>query len=204
MSEKVMTPEEFKNQILALQDMYESPGIFYEEADNLMSALLESLGYGEGIKLKFSIMERNEMRDEVLKFIGDFAGYDKLPEYNWEVIRKKFRAGYCYYFAHMLRNAFERGEVCWAAPFSHVVWVDTDGTPYDIEGEYKGEAFYFIPEGTIELSYELGLTKTSMAEFKHIGHEYHSTKEDLINLMKSYCKGNGIEYDKRAEKYLKG
>lgn len=149
-------------------------------------------------------MQRNGMTNQVLKFIGDFAGYDKLPEYDWEVIRKKFRAGYCYYFAHMLRNAFDRGEVCWAAPFSHIVWVDTDGTPYDIEGEYKGEAFYFISEGLIELYHDLGLTNTSMNEFKHIGHDYHSTKEDLIDLMRKYCKAKEIEYDKRVEKYLKG
>lgn len=40
---------------------------------------------------------------------------------------------------------FGRGEVCWAAPFGHFIWLDNE-TPYDIEGVYYGESLYFIPE----------------------------------------------------------
>lgn len=48
----IMTPEEFKNRMIELQEMHhQSPSIFHEEADNLMSTLLESLGYGEGVEI---------------------------------------------------------------------------------------------------------------------------------------------------------
>ena len=50
------------------------------------------------------------------------------------------------HFAHMLKTVFERGEVCWAAPFSHFCFVDSDGKAYDGGGRYKGETLYMIPE----------------------------------------------------------
>lgn len=80
--------------------------------------------------------------ETVLTFIATFltaAGTDQT-----EVIQKTFRAGYCYYFALMLHDAFPDGEICWAAPFGHIVYVK-DKIPYDIEGVYEGEAEMFIP-----------------------------------------------------------
>lgn len=69
---------------------------------------------------------------EVLNFINDI--YDSQPKENGEAIRRLFHSGYCYYFANMLKIAFGRGTVCLAYPFGHVVWLDTDGIAYDIEG----------------------------------------------------------------------
>ena len=69
---------------------------------------------------------------EVLNFINDI--YDSQPEENSEAIRHLFHCGYCYYFASMLKTAFGRGTICLAYPFGHIVWLDTDGIPYDIEG----------------------------------------------------------------------
>lgn len=82
----------------------------------------------------------------VLRFITDFACCSARTFEGYEILRSTFRAGYCWYFAHMLKLAFGRGEVCWAAPFSHFVWVDADGTPYDVEGVNFGEQIYHIPE----------------------------------------------------------
>lgn len=82
----------------------------------------------------------------VLEFITDFACHAAKSEAQYEVLRSTFRAGYCWYFAHMLKLAFGRGEVCWAAPFGHFVWVDTNGVPYDVEGVNFGEQEYHIPE----------------------------------------------------------
>lgn len=53
------------------------------------------------------------------------------------IIHDLFRAGFCYYFAKMLENAFPGGEVCWAAPYSHIVY-NYNGICYDIEGIYMG------------------------------------------------------------------
>lgn len=64
---------------------------------------------------------------QVLSFIDDFREDDKS-------IRQKFCAGYCYYFAVMLKDAFHRGEICWCAPLGHICWVDDNGVPYDIDG----------------------------------------------------------------------
>lgn len=70
--------------------------------------------------------------NEVLDFINDI--YNSQPEENGEAIRALFHNGYCYYFAQMLKMAFNRGIVCLAYPFGHIVWLDDDGKAYDIEG----------------------------------------------------------------------
>lgn len=98
----------------------------------------------------------------VLSFIADFM-YWGVPEVSLkdsaESIRSTFRVGFCYYFALMLRVAFCRGTVCWAAPFSHIVWVDDNNIPYDIEGVNCSECDYYIP---IEYLGE------SISSFKHV------------------------------------
>lgn len=98
----------------------------------------------------------------VLQFIADFL-YHGVPDLSLEdsaeSIRSTFRAGYCYYFAIILKEAFGRGHICWAAPFSHIVWVDINGVPYDIEGVNCSECDYYIP-----IEY-LG---DSISSFKHI------------------------------------
>lgn len=71
--------------------------------------------------------------EQVLQFVYDFRTMQK-SEAAEDAIYTQFESGYCYYFAHMLKLAFKRGEVCWAAPYGHMVWVDDDGIPYDIFG----------------------------------------------------------------------
>lgn len=136
---------------------------------------------------------------EVLGFIERFiehAGWrDMIRDYAYDTVRWLFRTGYCWHFAVMLHAAFERGKICWAAPFGHVVWVDEDGLPYDIEGLYSGEAFWFIP---IEYLGE------SVEEFKHIRCDCdHMSKDGLIDIMKKYCADAGLDYDPKVEEYLK-
>ena len=113
-----------------------------------------------------------------------------------ERTRSHYRSGYCWHFAHLLKNVFNRGEV-WAAPFSHIVFVDTDNTPYDIEGIYNGDAFWFIPEKYLG-KYNIG--------FKHINEQsdkkYAPTRSALIKIMKKYCRRNRIKYDKSVEVYF--
>ena len=70
---------------------------------------------------------------DVVTFIADilYDGRNKDGS-----IRSFFRAGYCYYFAAMLKDAFGRGTLCVAEPYGHIVWMDEDGCAYDIEGPY--------------------------------------------------------------------
>lgn len=108
---------------------------------------------------------------EVLRFIYDFSlkqGYGEAEE----VLYQQFASGYCYYFAHMLQTAFNRGEVCWAAPYGHIVWVDENGIPYDISGVNESETNDYIPE------YMMGDT---ILDFKHIASKAHNTSDQEIS-----------------------
>ena len=141
---------------------------------------------------------------DVDHFIDEFMGGQFSNEYDQEFLRSKFRSGYCYYFAHILQLAFSRGLVCWTAPFGHFVWLDTNKkaneitvnevlntNAYDIEGRYRiedTEAFYLIPEKY--------LTKKHISEFLHTKPQYKpTTKDDLIKVVKKYCKTTGVPYD---------
>ena len=112
---------------------------------------------------------------EVLEFISQF--YNKFTG-DEDSLRMQFRAGYCWHFAHMLKATFDRGEVCWAAPFGHFVWCDTDGTPYDVEGLYCGEASCFVPESYMG---------NALLDFKHIpGKGFNASISDLESILNRY------------------
>lgn len=118
---------------------------------------------------------------------------------NMCLFAKHYRSGYCWHFAHTLQTVFDRGEVCWAAPFGHMVWLDDDGTPYDIEGKYQGEYFYLIPESYLlpyrhELMHIRGIQPSAFPV---------SSKEDLIAIVKQYCHDTGETYDPDIEKYFR-
>lgn len=111
--------------------------------------------------------------EEVLRFIYDFSvkqGYGEAEK----VLYQQFISGYCYYFACMLKAAFNRGEVCWAAPYGHIVWVDENDIPYDISGVNKSETDDYIPE------YMMGDT---ILDFKHIAGRVHNTSDQEIAKM---------------------
>ena len=114
---------------------------------------------------------------DVLEFIASIL-YHGVPEIELkdsaESIRSTFRAGYCYYFALMLKDAFNRGCICWAAPFSHIVWMDINSIPYDVEGVYSGEAECFIPISYLD---------EELWSFKHVPNTGGSVRkaDDIIN-----------------------
>lgn len=140
----------------------------------------------------------SEPRNDVEMFINEFMECSAITEDEQEVIRSLFRAGYCYYFAHLLENAFNRGTVVWAAPFGHICWQDVDGKVYDIEGEYDGEAYYMIPEKFMEDKYP-GI----MLDFKHLPNlSYGANVQTLISIMKDFCKEQNIWYDTNVERLL--
>lgn len=113
----------------------------------------------------------------ILQFIETFRrGTGNKPD-NQKIIRTLFLAGYCYYFAIMLKDAFPEGEICWAAPFGHIVFVQ-NGIPYDIEGVYCGEADAFIPV------WYMGET---INDFRHVpGVECNATEHQIAQIMVKY------------------
>lgn len=70
-----------------------------------------------------------DARPDVLGFIYDFSSRSSD-------LYEVFVNGYCFYFANMLREAFNGGDVCWSVGRGHVVWVDDNDVAYDISGVY--------------------------------------------------------------------
>ena len=127
-----------------------------------------------------------EANKDVIDFIVDFNWHNGESSIMQEVIRRQFRAGYCYYFAVILKEAFERGLVCWCAPFGHLCWVDDDGIPYDIEGVCETECDYYIPVEYIS---------EGLADFKHVpGKEFGATKEYIEDAIKRYEKDHNNNF----------
>lgn len=146
-------------------------------------------------QMKRTIESVPDVDKQVLTFIKIFVTHKATTEKEYEIIRSTFRAGYCWHFAHMLKTTFNRGEVCWAAPFGHFVWVDNN-IPYDIEGVYVGESFYFIPE-----SY-LGDAITDFTQVLDISH--NTTKEEIMNIIYRYESDNNLPHQNiKIEKFLK-
>lgn len=113
----------------------------------------------------------------LLEFITEFRLSGGLLEAEEEAIRMAFRAGYCYYFAVMLKTAFPEGEICWAAPFGHIIFL-YHNIPYDIEGVYWGEADEFIP---------IYWLKDGILDFMHIpGKEYNMTEQEIAKIICEY------------------
>ncbi len=137
------------------------------------------------------------MNKEVLNFIEQFLGGQYASKHDRELLVDKFTAGYCYYFAHILQTAFERGIVCWAAPLNHFVWKDSlDGQAYDINGCFNPKergAMYLIPENFAE---------AVLSEYKHVGQAPAVSKEQIIDVVKHYCKAYDKAYQLEIEDYL--
>lgn len=110
--------------------------------------------------------------DTILKFISDFVFHsDSKSTINL------FSQGYCYHFAQILNVMFDGGEICWVAPYSHIIWLK-DNIPYDINGVYNGESTKFIP---------ISFLGHCLEDFKHTPDIYHITsKTDIDNIIYLY------------------
>lgn len=74
----------------------------------------------------------------------------------------------------ILHIAFKRGEVCWAAPYGHIVWVDDDGIPYDISGVDDSDTNDYIPEFMME---------STVKDFRHVPGVVNNTTDQKIAQM---------------------
>lgn len=120
---------------------------------------------------------------QVIGFIANFVWHKVHNQDEYEMLRALFMDGYCYYFAHMLQQAFQRGKVCICAPFGHFVWMDDD-IPYDIEGVSTSEAEYYIPE------HYLGETVQDFLQIPNIVHR--TTEDEIQQIMDDYKNDNNI------------
>ena len=135
---------------------------------------------------------------DIEKFIKNFLSCGAHTPQEKGALIDTFTKGYCWHFAHLLRDTFNRGTVVLAAPFGHACFQDIDGKVYDITGEYDGEAYYFIPEEFAEK-----IAPGCMEDFKHVPGNLHSaSREECISIMREYCKSLELPYDEKAEKYL--
>lgn len=133
--------------------------------------------------------ELTYQQEVVLEFIDDFSTFfNTWSIENYEELRKLFTQGFCWQFAKMLQATFDRGTVCMAFPKGHMVWVDDDGTAYDIDGIDITECYYYIPEEYLG---------NQIINFKHIPHKWviPATREEVLEIAKRYCTDNNIEID---------
>lgn len=144
------------------------------------------------LELIESMIKRNKEFDKeaneiVLRFIFEFLLHASKTMEDVEIVRSLFRAGYCYYFAQILNDAFnDQGEICWCAPYGHICWVDNNGVPYDIEGICTSEAVYYIPIGYLE---------NSIMDFKRIpGRGYNASKTEVINIIRNYEDDHNLKH----------
>ena len=117
----------------------------------------------------------------VIRFINQFKTlFKELTISETNAIGKVFRNGYCYYFAIMLKEAFNRGEVCMTYDHKHVVWMDVDNVAYDIDG-----MFGWFPDTANKDNYWNGLfipVKVGMEEFYKVRKDVDNRKKDFINV----------------------
>jgi len=75
--------------------------------------------------------------EKVIEFIDNFTTlFSSLQPNETKVIVDVFSHGYCYYFAHMLKEAFGCGEIYMTADDRHIVWMYKN-IAYDINGVYR-------------------------------------------------------------------
>lgn len=106
----------------------------------------------------------------VIEFIANvmYHGvYNVFPDDSAETIRSLFEAGYCYYFALMLQNAFPGGKICLCYPFGHIVYT-YNNIAFDICGVSDAEY-----EHLVDVSDLLYL----MSDFRHVPNSDDTTEE---------------------------
>lgn len=117
---------------------------------------------------------------KVIEFISDVLFHGVLrvtTNDSVETIRSLFEAGYCYYFAKMLEDAFPGGTVCLCYPFGHIVYV-YEGVAYDISGVTDAEYESFIP---------LTWMRDGVNDFRHVpGIKCSLTADKLEDLAQKY------------------
>lgn len=76
--------------------------------------------------------------EKVIEFIDNFSTlFGEFQQEEIDAVCAVFSRGFCYYFAIILKNAFNgRGEIYMTSDDHHIVWV-LDNVAYDINGVYR-------------------------------------------------------------------
>lgn len=133
--------------------------------------------------------------DTVLRFIFDFLNLQTPKGHHddhtaSDIIYNQFASGYCYYFAQMLKTAFHRGEICWAAPFGHIVWVDDNEVAYDISGCNDSECKYYVP---------IFMLGNMIKDFMHVPNDaYNASEQEIANAVLEW--DNVVHTDPKSKK----
>lgn len=141
----------------------------------------------ENVKSEWVEKQQKAFKDAdpiVLQFISDVLFHG--GESGEETIRRLFDAGYCYYFAHMLKSAFGRGQVCYAYYVGHFVWLDGVSESKDIAYDINGVSYdweHLIPEEKIG---------DGVWDFKHVkGRQSGMEDPEIISLLLSLIETGG-------------
>lgn len=184
------------NRILLFRQPKNAKGGWYSE--NILDVASELLHDEKNYQNFCDAIENVRTKNkQVLDFIRRFHSHtqrvvdDGYNQVRMETLREQFAAGYCYHFAHILQATFRRGEVMWAAPFGHIVWMDETGVTYDIDGEYKGEA-ELIPIRYIQ-EHINNFTREDIAE------QEGATQEYIENAIQKYHED--IQNQKEREEF---
>lgn len=153
-------------------------------------------------------MKSSDNKNTVIAFLETFRTWndDQFdPDILYDVLDRQFTGGYCYHFAIILKTVFNRGTICYTWPFSHIVWKDDDGKMYDFNGEYSGEAEYFIPFDWLMEHYP-----DFAKDFIHSEVDSKSTlnamqlRDAKREIGKLWCKDQNFHYDTNVDAYFFG
>lgn len=111
---------------------------------------------------------------DVINFIANIIYRDES-----NAIYDLFTNGYCYYFAVILKTAFNRGKIVWHRNHGHIVWLDDDGTPYDAGGPFTD-----YNEGDL-LEVDKSLYGM-IVDFKHTGEKFKVMSLDFHKWIQKY------------------
>lgn len=125
----------------------------------------------------------------VLKFISKVSFFPDRDCIENNSIDHLFCAGYCFYFANMLKIAFNRGTVCWSVNRGHIVWLDGTDTDNDIAYDITG--IYYDYEELRPVEYLGGL----ILDYMHNGQEWVSEDSDFHEWCKSKCVNDAYAID---------
>lgn len=136
-------------------------------------------------KEKLNFIENNVNiwggEENVILFIVDIL-YNCAPdvpiEDSIESIRHLFEAGYCYYFAKMLEDAFPGGTICVCYPFGHIVYVYNE-VAYDICG---------VTDAEFEMLMPVELLGSYIDDFRHVPGVLPKVPGVSISTLSERCK----------------
>lgn len=119
---------------------------------------------------------KDKVNLDIIRFIDTVSSF---PDRDGKVsgnIDHLFCAGYCYYFANILKLAFG-GKVCWAQDRGHIVWVDCDeNSTFD---ELQQSAAYDITGvfDDYERLFPVGYLGCAIVDYKHTGATFHLNQD---------------------------